>query len=295
MMSVQEIPLVFDCAGVSLLGILHQPDVPAEKAVLIVVGGPQYRVGSHRQFVLLARFLAARGVAVLRVDYRAMGDSGGDGITFEGVDDDLRAAVDLLCMHVPSAQELVIWGLCDAASAALFYAYQDSRVKGLVLLNPWLRTEAGEARAYLKHYYLKRIVSRDFWRKVFSGKWNVSSSARSLLQMVRSVLKRGGGTAPGEHDQCGAVAIAQDLPLPERMAAGLKCFNGRVLIILSGQDYVADEFRDLVAESEVWRHLLARDCVEQRELAQANHTFSKAEWRDQVALWSWEWLSGTHT
>jgi alpha/beta superfamily hydrolase len=45
--------------------------------VLVIVGGPQYRAGSHRQFTLLARSLAEQGFAVLRFDYRGMGDSTG--------------------------------------------------------------------------------------------------------------------------------------------------------------------------------------------------------------------------
>ena len=56
-MSVKEIPVVFNCQDSRLLGILHKPEKPGRQGVLIVVGGPQTRVGSHRQFVLLARYL----------------------------------------------------------------------------------------------------------------------------------------------------------------------------------------------------------------------------------------------
>ena len=38
--------------------------------MVIVVGGPQYRAGSHRQFTLLARHIAAAGYPVLRFDAR---------------------------------------------------------------------------------------------------------------------------------------------------------------------------------------------------------------------------------
>ena len=56
--------LLFTCQGLSLPGILHPGAPDASRGVLVVVGGPQYRVGSHRQFVLLARDLAAAGVPV---------------------------------------------------------------------------------------------------------------------------------------------------------------------------------------------------------------------------------------
>ncbi len=45
-MSVKEVPFVFECQGESLVGILHQPEEAAPIGVLVVVGGPQYRVGS---------------------------------------------------------------------------------------------------------------------------------------------------------------------------------------------------------------------------------------------------------
>ncbi|HBZ05431.1 MAG TPA: hydrolase 1, exosortase A system-associated, partial [Massilia sp.] len=49
------------CRGAWLYGIVSLPAAPHPRGVLIVVGGPQYRAGSHRQFTLLARDLAAAG------------------------------------------------------------------------------------------------------------------------------------------------------------------------------------------------------------------------------------------
>lgn len=61
--------LLFTCQGLSLPGILHPGAPDASRGVLVVVGGPQYRVGSHRQFVLLARDPGGGGhVPVLRFD-----------------------------------------------------------------------------------------------------------------------------------------------------------------------------------------------------------------------------------
>ena len=135
-MTDNEHALTFDCEGESLVGILSGAGLPAGRGVLIVVGGPQYRVGSHRQFALLARHLAKHGVPTLRFDYRGMGDSDGEVRTFERVGEDIRCAIDRFFASVPGLKDVVIWGLCDAASAALFYAHQDARVSGLILLNP---------------------------------------------------------------------------------------------------------------------------------------------------------------
>jgi len=78
--------------------------------------------------------------------------------------------------------------------------------------------------------------------------------------------------------------------LPERMEDALRRFRGRVLLILSGKDLTADEFRGVVSRSRRWTRLLAEARIARRELAEANHTFSRREWRDQVARWTAEWV-----
>ena len=286
-----ERPVQFACGADLLLGILHPSAEPSPRGVLIVVGGPQYRVGSHRQFVLLARALAASGIPVLRFDYRGMGDSEGAPRTFDAVGDDLRAAIDAFQQELPRLREVVIWGLCDAASAALFYAHTDARVCGLVLLNPWVRTEAGVARAYVKHYYLARLFNRDLWRKVLTGAFDYRASLRSLwdnaiaaLHVTRPTLGQGGGPA-----QSRSLLADGGGPLPKRMLEGLVLFRGPVLVILSGRDLTADEFRDTIRASPRWRRLMKEPRVSTHELAAADHTFSSAMWRSQVDAWTLQW------
>ena len=278
-MAVSEEPLIFDCEGDALVGILSRTDAPATRGELIAVGGPQYRTGSHRQFTLLARYLAEHRIPALRFDYRGMGDCTGDRKDFEHVLPDLRAAVDTFFGEVKGLHDVVIWGLCDAASAALFYAHQDPRVSGVVLLNPWVRTVEGKAGTYLRHYYLQRLLSSGLWRKLFRGEFNLRRSAKSLAGNVRQAI--------------GAGAIGQPAaakPLPERMADGLERFSGPVLLILSGNDLTAREFIDVSEASKQWRRALASPRVTRRVLADATHTFSRREWRDQVAAWTMQWL-----
>ena len=90
-----------------LLGIIHLPEAVSRRGVVILVGGPQYRVGSHRQFLLLARALAQHGVPVLRFDFRGMGDSDGEFHGFEKLDKDIAAAIDAFAAAVPQVDELV--------------------------------------------------------------------------------------------------------------------------------------------------------------------------------------------
>jgi exosortase A-associated hydrolase 1 len=271
---MHDVALRFDCEGDALYGVASVPKAPAPRGVIIVVGGPQYRAGSHRQFTLLARALAEQGIAALRFDVRGMGDSEGTERPFEDIAADLHAAIDAFMAQVPALREVVLWGLCDGASAAALYAQNDARVTGLALLNPWVRTEAGAASATIKHYYRARLFDKAFWHKLASGKFDAGAAVRSALGLAKTAIK-----AP-------ATACA----LPEQVYQGLAGFNGKLLVMLSGADLTAQEFADASAGTDAWRQLMAHARVTRHVLAGADHTCSRREWRDQVALWTADWL-----
>ncbi|WP_317202247.1 hydrolase 1, exosortase A system-associated [Janthinobacterium sp.] len=275
-MLYEERALSFACHGEQLIGVLALPQEQAAKGVLVVVGGPQYRAGSHRQFTLLARGLAAQGIPVLRFDYRGMGDSDGAERAFDDVGADLRAAIDAFMRAAPGLREVAVWGLCDGASAAMFYAPQDPRVSGLALLNPWVRSAGGLARATVKHYYGRRLLQAELWGKILRGRFAYRAALGEIGATVATLL-RGGGAPP-------------EAALPERLRAALAAFDGRVLLILSGADLTAREFSDLVAADAGWRRRLAAPGVTRRELPGADHTFSRRVWREQVADWTAAWL-----
>jgi exosortase A-associated hydrolase 1 len=280
--AVIERAVHFECEGERLYGVISLPgtdDASAAltRAVLIVVGGPQYRAGSHRQFTLLARSLAAHGIAAMRFDYRGMGDSEGSMRAFDTVDADLRCALDRFQAELPGVREFALWGLCDGASAIAFYAARDARVGGVALVNPWVRTEAGAARATIKHYYRARLFERAFWAKILGGRFDWRGALASAAGLLRQSARR----APRDD---------ADAALPERMRAGLARFDGRILLMLSGADLTAQEFGDLASGDARWRSLLAGPRVTRHLLPGADHTCSRRVWHEQVVDWTCAWI-----
>jgi exosortase A-associated hydrolase 1 len=282
-MSYAEETLDFSVAGERLLGILARPQNSGDTGVVVIVGGPQYRAGSHRQFVLLSRALAAAGYPTLRFDYRGMGDSPGQQRDFEHVQADIAQAVDALQAACPSVTNIVFWGLCDAASAALMYwdDSRDPRISGMCLLNPWVRSATSQARTQVKHYYLQRLRQPEFWRKLASG--GVAWAA--LGGLLRNLKLAGAGT--------GAPAASGKPPYQTRMARGWAAFGRPILLILSGDDYTAKEFLEFIAASPDWAGALTQPMLQRLDLPDANHTCSSATWRGSVEAAVLSWLSGS--
>ena len=278
------------CEGERLLGIVAEPRSPAHSdlGVVIVVGGPQYRAGSHRQFVHLARALAAAGTPTLRFDVRGMGDSTGAPRNFEAVDTDIAAAIDALQVQVPTVRQVVLWGLCDGASAALLYLQerQDARICGVALANPWVRSPVSQARAQVKHYYTRRLREPAFWRKLVSG----AVSPRALgelfgaLRRARSHSTDAGGTGSD-------AAAPSNARFQDRMLAGWTLRPRPALLLLSGDDYTAREFIEHAAIHPGWQAALVSAQTQRHELVGADHTFSNAEASQSVARLTATWLA----
>ncbi len=286
-----ETPLTLPCHDDHLSAVLHPAKNPGRRgAVIVVAGGPQYRAGAHRQFVSMARKLAENTCSVLRFDLRGMGDSSGTYLGFEQSEPDIRAAIDAFIVQQPQLQDIVLIGECESASGILFYAWRDPRVKGVVLVNPWVRTEEGRAQVIVNHYYLDRLRSPEFWALVRHRQFDVRASVKSMVSVLRAYVRGKRIFAQA------SVSHAQDdisgLPLPVKTAVGLSRYKGQVLLLMSGNDYIAREFDEVTNASRAWDGLLADSRVLRRDIDGADHTFSKAVWKNAAAAAVVDWLRG---
>jgi len=154
-----EEPLQFGEGG-RLFGILTLPSVPFHNPQELPVfvffnAGFLHRVGPHRLYVHLARDLSRMGFSSLRVDLAGKGDSPSrPGL----MNHQQSAAADyeeilrvLESRLVPGP--LVLAGLCSGADDAIRLSPKDSRVVGLLLLDPVCSPDDGfGTRAFVLRY-----------------------------------------------------------------------------------------------------------------------------------------------
>jgi exosortase A-associated hydrolase 1 len=270
MTSVRDQAVAFTCEGETLIGVLCTPadHVAHDLALVIVVGGPQYRVGAHRQFVELSRHIAAAGHAVLRFDTRGMGDSTGRHPGFEGLGADIESAIDALQAQQPQVRRVALWGLCDGASASAIYVAQrrDPRVVALAMLNPWVRSADSLARTQLRHWYLRRLMQRSFWTALLRG----GIGLRAVHDLAANAWQGLGRPSAAQGD------------FRARMLVGAQAVPGPVLVHLADNDQTAQEFAGVLAGTQGWRQLQSSGRLRSVRLVQADHTLTSPAARRAV-------------
>lgn len=290
---VRETALVFPCGGSSLVGVVSHAPTPGDLGLVLLVGGPQYRAGSHRQYVDLARAAAAAGVTTLRFDFRGLGDSEGELLDFkQGLQgDDIAAAIDALQAACPGIRRIALWGLCGGATAALLYlrSHGDPRVCGLAFANPFLQTLPGLARTQVKHYYARRLFQREFWSNVAGGKlgW---SQVSDFLSALRSAIGRQGTHASAPR----ALAPLTRANYTDACAVSWSAFGGPVLLLMSERDHTARAFDQLCADDHTWGELMRHQPPARVDLAAADHTCSAPEAMQALIHHTCDWLLTLH-
>lgn len=274
-------------ASCGVSAILHQPAEPARcrTAIVIVPGAPQYRVGSHRQFVLMARALTQQGYTVLRIDYPGVGDTPASQPPHahnQVVYQTLKAALQTLRSQLPYIPCHVGLGLCDGASALVHSTNPDSGAAlsfdGLILLNPWTEDPTLQARGQLKHYYLKRLFRLHTWKQLVSNKIRIIPTLLDIFEQLQQARSKPPRTAHGRnHNDSDKVS-----PLFQRLYE----YPQPRLVLLSQYDMIATNF---IAANKALpaaqRHAFTL-------IRGADHTFSHQQWRDELLQHIGQWLPG---
>ncbi len=290
-----EETVTFGCGDDYLVGVIHSPNennsktININNGVVFVVGGPQYRVGSHRLFFQMARELAEEGVTVLRFDFRGMGDSSGEPRKYYDLNDDIHAAVNQLVEYAPHLNEISLLGLCDGATASIIYSQEDIRINQMILLNPWVNSEACQAQAFFGQYYLSRIVDKEFWLKIFSGKFQFRKSLLSFYDLfTKAFVNKVNQDKPipsteGADKEGGTSSALPVLePTSDEIFSSLMDFSGNISIILSGKDLTAYKFKLASNGAAKYQKSVRKKLIEVVELPHADHTFSVKEEKSQV-------------
>lgn len=216
---LMEEPLQFGEGG-RLFGILTLPSVPFHNPQELPVfvffnAGLLHRVGPHRLYVRLARDLSRMGFSSLRVDLAGKGDSP----PRPGLANQQSAAADyeeiLRVLESRLAPgPLVLAGLCSGADNAIRLTPKDSRVVGLVLLDPVCSPDDGfRTRAFVLKY---------------------TNTARYVAWLKRRF--EAPTTPPrGSEDQVDPLTI-RDVPTWEQLRSAFECIRerkGRVLSVFT--------------------------------------------------------------
>ncbi|WP_116364719.1 hydrolase 1, exosortase A system-associated [Parahaliea mediterranea] len=286
----QKEPLLFDCEGSTLVGIVHRPvQVKNVGLITVVAGGPQYRAGVGRGLVEMGDALAEQGFPVLRFDYRGMGDSDGVFQGFEHIGADLASAVKAFRSAVPELEHIVLWGGCDAASGILIHAHTLERVVAIAVGNPWVSSRETQA-AVVRRHYLQRLGQASFWLKLLRGEYQLMGYARSAASALGSRLGTSGGGGGAARSEGARPAQQAQGSFMDRMRRGLDAFDGPVLLLMSGRSLISREFDALVQQQPAWQAVTERKITAREVLPDADQAFSSRSARKTVTQLLGNWL-----
>jgi len=183
-------------------GVLSTPTEPTAPrlAVIFPNTGGNHHVGDGRMFVTLARQLAAQGVAALRLDVAALGDSPGacrtmsiPAIYSEGPRRDVSVAVDWV--RAQGFERVVLAGVCSGAFLSLQAALANPGVDGLLMANivkfRWGRADEAELKNGVRTWrgLLDAACRTNNWRRLLHGERRAWPIVVGMAQQVGRRLR----------------------------------------------------------------------------------------------------------
>lgn len=238
----------FSCAGEELAATLDFAD--SDIGLLLVTGGSQTRIGSHRIYERLAKYLSGQGISCFRFDRRGVGDSSGADPGYRSSGPDIRAAAVAFREAAPKVRRMFGFGLCDGASALALFG-DEAGIDSIVMVNPWLvEAETGSPPpAAIKDHYRRRLTSREGWKKLISGRVDY----RKLLKGVAKIF-----------------SPSRETELSAAIAAALERSRLKTRVILAEADATA-----VAAAAELGKSRFKGRIIAVERLDSDSHTFAR--------------------
>lgn len=297
---------VFEVAGPDGLvrrGVLTLPSGTAsDMSLLLLPAGLKDRVGPHRLYVHLARYLAGHGIRVLRLDGLGVGESDGElapafnGVHYRRVQQGLYAvdaclAMDELEQRFPGTR-FVLGGLCGGAISGQLCAAQDEkgRCAGVLSLShvavldeegPVALRSRSEVVSNSRSY-LRKLASVDAWKRLLRGDSSMSSMFSNMVALVGLVL---------EKLKLRRTRWANENPMFFDSFRLLQQRGVPHLMVFGERDARWAAFRELVVDGFLDGHLEGRG-YRIEVIDEANHEFYWQPWSEQVFTHTLGWFSG---
>lgn len=241
--------LTFTCEGETLSATLDSGS--GTTGLLIVSGGNEIRIGSHRGMAKLAADVAAAGQPVFRFDRRGIGDSTGENGEFHSSGPDINAALQAFRVACPHVNRVIAFGNCDAASALLIHGVA---VDGLVLSNIWVIEGQSDLPppAAIRARYAERLRDPKAWIRLFSGAVNLKKLAGGLMRLASP-------PAPSS--------------LADKIASAMAAFSGPMTLLLANRDNTAIAFLD-AWNGDSFAACRKRETIAVQHLDSASHSYA---------------------
>jgi hypothetical protein len=164
----------------------------------------------------------------------------------------------------------VLAGICSGAVTSFQTALQNSRAKGVILINPGKMFFGNQSEAYIINstldYYLRTTSTLAGWRKLLQGRVDWAAIALSLAVLFKRVGRRVLQTVASRSSGGSLGGLAADLDLLSRRGAD-------VMLVYSKEDPGLSSLRQ-----EYGREidgLIAAGKIRTEIIAGADHTFTQ--------------------
>jgi pimeloyl-ACP methyl ester carboxylesterase len=287
-----EVPVFIAAGGEDLFGIWTNP-TNREKgdALVLLTGGDIPSMSRNRMNVSIARRVAATGMHAFRFDWHGIGDSTGslERIRLEEpMVEDLAEVIR--AVRARGLSQVVLWGSCGGARAALAYAEQTPEVVGMILISCPLRD--GQLYEGFEEQPVGQIVT--YYKKRLSigsavhGLMTRSTRRRFLFVLKRKLKAARGRLFTRERGRKGELSWVS----PSFLETFEHTMDAKVpmLLIYGTEDSFYDDFE--AAKNGEFGALLERagSRVEVQCLPTTLHGFPSLESQEMVIDASLEWL-----